>query len=757
MTKHDNDNMFCVSVVAHMRPLLARRDFVGAVECYQANQGQIDTRAGGADAGEVLHLTAQAYASLTNYAAALKAARTAQALMTAAGDSRALAEVFITMGGILRDRGELAEAQKAYRDAESIFRRHDCPEGQCRALNHLAGLYFRRTDFRNALAILMDAVEIAKRLDDQQKLAFMMGNIGRLHTFMGDFAQAEKHLTINVELSESLGDDLETMRAQLSLGYVYVQMAEYAQAETQFEKAQRLAAIVNSPRDEIILMTYLGELHRQTGKYDESRSVLRKALEQAELVDSGSTLAGRVMRQLAELYIQIGEARLAQNLAARAISIMESSDNKVELGALRKLMAQVTATSTRKLSERKIAEARKLFRRAIDIHDESGVRFEKAETLVAAGSSEVFDERTRLTYLFRAEEFYARSGLRSKVERVSRLISELGQQGLGPAVPTVKAKARPELDYLTSCAEIKRIKAQLPKLTRPDLPILITGETGVGKDHLGRYFHSLVRPDGPYVAVNCASVPETLLESELFGYHKGAFTGANGNKMGLFEAANGGVFLLDEIGDMPLSLQAKLLGVLESRKVTPLGGTSQIDIDIILVAATNQNLEEMVEQGRFRRDLYYRLTGITYYLPPLRERKEDIPLLLEHLMIRRGLLKAGDQLSPDLVHQFLAHDWPGNIRELDNTVNRMEVMSQLVAEGDLHEVARSILDPESAAVASTGLFDRVEQFERRLITEALLAARGNKSEAARMLGIHEATVRTKLRRYDISLEESAPN
>jgi len=757
MTKHDEDKMFCVSVVSHMRALLARRDFVGAVECYEANRGQIDTEACGTDAGEVLHLAAQAFASLTNYAAALKVARTAQALMTAAGDSHALAEVFITLGGILRDRGELAEAQKAYRDAESIFRRHDCPEGQCRALNHLAGLCFRRTDYRNALTILMDAVEIAKKLDDRQKLAFMMGNIGRLQTFMGDFAQAEKHLKINVELSGDLGDDLETMRAHLSLGYVYLQMAEYAQAETQFKKARGLAAVVNSPRDEVILMTYLGELQYRTGKYDESRVVLRKALEQAELIGSGSTLAGRVMRHLAELYVRIGETRLAQKLAAKAIGIMESADNQVELGALKKLLAQVTATGNGKLSERKIREACKLFRRAIDIHDESGVRWEKAETLVAAGSSELFDERTRLTYLFRAEEFYARSGLRSKVELVSRLISELGQFGLEPVTTPAQSPARPELDYLTNCAEIKRIKQQLPRLTRPDLPILITGETGVGKDHLGRYFHSLVRPDGPYVAVNCASVPETLLESELFGYRKGAFTGADGNKKGLFEAANGGVFLLDEIGDMPLALQAKLLGVLESRKITPLGGTSQIDIDIILVAATNQDLEEMVEQGRFRRDLYYRLSGIVYHLPPLRERKEDIPLLLEYFMIRRGLLEAGDQLSPDLAQQFLAHDWPGNIRELDNMVNRLEVMSQSVAEGDLHEVARSILAPEAPVAVSVGLFDRVEQFERQLITEALLAARGNKSEAARMLGIHEATVRTKLKRYSISLEGSALN
>jgi two-component system NtrC family response regulator len=297
----------------------------------------------------------------------------------------------------------------------------------------------------------------------------------------------------------------------------------------------------------------------------------------------------------------------------------------------------------------------------------------------------------------------------------------------------------------------------LPLLTRSDLPVLITGETGVGKDHLARHYHALVRPDGPYVAINCASVPETLLESELFGYQRGAFTGADQNKKGLFEAANRGVFLLDEIGDMPLSLQAKLLGVLESRKVTPLGSTRLVEVDIILVAATNRNLEQMVEQGTFRRDLYYRLSGITFHLPPLRERKEDIPLLLEHFMRKRGLLKPGQKPSPELIQQFLAHDWQGNIRELDNMVNRLEVLSQSVADGRLHEVAQSILAPEQSADGSAGLFERVEQFERKLITDALLAAGGNKSGAARILGIHEATVRTKLKRYGISLEGALPN
>ncbi|MEW5795051.1 MAG: sigma 54-interacting transcriptional regulator [Candidatus Zixiibacteriota bacterium] len=756
MNRHDVDKAFCVSAAAHMRTLLARRDFVGAVQCYEAQQSQIATEVGSVEVGEILHLAAQAYASLTNYTAALKAARLAQALMTKAGDSLMLAEVFVTLGGILRDRGELAEAQKAYRDAESIFRRNDCPEGQSRALNHLAGLYFRLADYRNALAVLMDAVVIARRLDDRRKLAFMMGNIGRLHTFMGDFAEAERHLLINIEMSSDLGDDLETMRAQLSLGYVYLQQAEFEHAEEMFGKAGVLLTAVNSPRDEVIYLTYLGELQYRTGEFDLSGSVLRKALAKAETIAPGTTLAGRVMRHLAELAVRTGDFRLARKIAARATVIMERVDERVELGALKKIMAQVTTGNSDDLGERQAAEARQLFQRAIDILDESGVRWEKAEALTAAGSSPVFTERQRLTYLFRAEEFYSRNRIRNKQDEISRLINALGRF-TAESSSSAAVTNRSEFDYLTRCPALERIKKQLPLLSRSDLPVLITGETGVGKDHLARYYHSLVRPDGPFVAVNCASVPENLLESELFGFRKGAFTGADHNKPGLFEAANGGVFLLDEIGDLPLGLQAKLLGVLESRRITPLGSTRQVEIDIILVAATNRDLEAMVEQGTFRRDLYYRLSGITLHLPPLRRRKEDIPLLVEHFTRKRGLLGPQQRVSPELVQQFLAHDWPGNIRELDNVINRLSLMSQSVADGQLHEVVRSILSPEQAADHSPGLFERVELFERQLITEALLAAGGNKSEAARILGIHEATVRTKLKRYGISLEGSMPD
>jgi len=290
------------------------------------------------------------------------------------------------------------------------------------------------------------------------------------------------------------------------------------------------------------------------------------------------------------------------------------------------------------------------------------------------------------------------------------------------------------------------IVKQLHLLKSSRLPLLLTGETGTGKDFMARYFHSIARPTGPYLAVNCAAVPDTLIESELFGYQRGAFTGADNNRRGLFMAANRGVLLLDEIGELPLSLQAKLLSILETRKLRPLGTSEEFELDLIVIAATNRDLTEMVKAGLFRSDLYYRLAGIAVEIPPLRERKEDIPFLLEFFMRREGLLSEGDRPSAELVRQFLGYDWPGNIRQLENKVKQLAALSAMARDGSIAELARSFFDTRREETANS-LFEQVEKFEKRLLMEALAAANGNKSEAARILSIHESTLRAKMKRY----------
>lgn len=295
---------------------------------------------------------------------------------------------------------------------------------------------------------------------------------------------------------------------------------------------------------------------------------------------------------------------------------------------------------------------------------------------------------------------------------------------------------------------MQKIINEMNLLRNSNIPILLTGDTGTGKDFLARYFHSIARPNKPYVAINCAALPDTLIESELFGFQRGAFTGADASRPGLFVEANGGVLLLDEIGELPLPLQAKLLNVLESRRLRPLGTTNEITLDIIIIAATNRNLAEMVEAGTFRRDLYYRLAGVTFELPPLRERKEDIPYLLELFMHRHNMLNGGGP-EPELVKQFVDYDWPGNVRQMENRVKQMAALSSLAKDGSYLELARSFFEV-SREEETRSLFKQVEQFEKRLLVEALIATGGNKSRAARLLSIHEATFRAKMKRHGMS-------
>ena len=286
----------------------------------------------------------------------------------------------------------------------------------------------------------------------------------------------------------------------------------------------------------------------------------------------------------------------------------------------------------------------------------------------------------------------------------------------------------------------------LPEVASSDATVLIVGESGTGKELLAQAIHDLSpRREGPLVKVNCAAVPETLLESELFGYVKGAFTDAKRDKPGRFKLAEGGTMFLDEIGDMPLALQAKLLRVLESKEYEPLGATHTERADVRVLAATNKDLEGMVKEGTFREDLFYRLNVFKIELPPLRERKEDIPLLLEHF-IERFNRKTGKEikgLTEEALRLLLDHPWPGNVRELQNVIEHAFILCKD------RWIKPEHLPQYLQAPPSTPPRGSLREVERELIEKALRRHGGNITEAARELGIHRTTLWRKLKRYHL--------
>ena len=289
--------------------------------------------------------------------------------------------------------------------------------------------------------------------------------------------------------------------------------------------------------------------------------------------------------------------------------------------------------------------------------------------------------------------------------------------------------------------------------------ILVTGDSGTGKELVARAVHNASpRVDKPFVAVNCGAIPEALLESELFGHARGAFTGAHANKVGRIAQAQGGTLFLDEIGELPLSLQVKLLRVLQSREFSPVGDTRTLNADVRIVAATNINLEEAVRDGRFREDLYYRLNVIHLHVPPMRERQEDIPLLVHHFL-KRANEKTGrtvTQVNRSAAQLLAEYPWPGNVRELENTIERAVLLctTDTIMPRDLPSRVCGLGQERrvSPRLPETGLDLRntVESFENHLIRQALERTNWNKKQAAELLGLNRTTLVEMLKRKRIA-------
>ncbi|MDP6539508.1 MAG: sigma 54-interacting transcriptional regulator, partial [Planctomycetota bacterium] len=310
---------------------------------------------------------------------------------------------------------------------------------------------------------------------------------------------------------------------------------------------------------------------------------------------------------------------------------------------------------------------------------------------------------------------------------------------------------------------MREVFQQLDRIIETELPVLIQGESGTGKELIARAIHhNGPRAERAFVCENCAALPDTLLESELFGHARGAFTGAHRAKKGLFEQADGGTLFLDEIGDMSIEMQKKLLRALQEGEFRPLGSDRVVHTDVRLLAASHQDLEQLVAAGEFREDLFYRINVLAVALPPLRERRDDIPLLAEHLLARaaREAGRPVPVLPQEVVAALVAHDWPGNVRELENEMRRLvvlageevgvDLLSRAVHEARVEELPLEVqvmLDHPSDIKAA------VADLERRAIEMAMLRANGNKSRAGEALGISRFTLQRKLEKYGIDVDE----
>jgi DNA-binding NtrC family response regulator len=387
-----------------------------------------------------------------------------------------------------------------------------------------------------------------------------------------------------------------------------------------------------------------------------------------------------------------------------------------------------------------------LLKRVHDLHPEVAV-----VVLTQYGTIESAVEVTRLgavdyvTKPFRIEE------LRSRLERVARGV-ELQQEN---RLLREQLRTRPGFGGLIGVSmKMQRVYKMIEKVSQHEYPVLVLGESGTGKELVARSIHfSGPRRDRPFAPVDCSALVPTLIESELFGYVKGAFTGAMQAKQGLLEAAQGGTLFLDEIGDMPVDLQAKLLRALQEREVKPVGSTERRRINVRIIAATNRDLETGIRAGTFRQDLYFRLNVVQIKLPPLRDRKSDIPILVTAFLEKFSDPQAPVRtISEDAMRRLIAYDWPGNVRELENAIERAVALGSgpILHVGDLPS---NLQYPTTERAPDKDEILPLEELERRAILRTLRETGGDKLSAARMLGIGKTTLYRKLKQYNLEHSE----
>ncbi len=366
---------------------------------------------------------------------------------------------------------------------------------------------------------------------------------------------------------------------------------------------------------------------------------------------------------------------------------------------------------------------------------------EKAVEAMKAGAEDFLPKPFSLDHLMAViEKAFAHRALREENRQLKAELSSRYQ------FDNIVGRSQPMREIFNTLERVAPTRAT----------VLLCGESGVGKDMIARAIHQhSPRKDRPFVKINCTAIPENLMESELFGYEKGAFTGANATKPGKFEQADTGTVFLDEIGDVPAAVQVKLLRVLQEREFERLGSNKTRHTDVRVVAATNVDLREALEQGTFREDLYYRLNVLPINVPPLRERREDIPFLAEHFVrkLGRDLGSPVESISAEALQRLGEYHWPGNVRELENVIER----SMVLASGKVLEAGDIRLDtePRARAAAGEGFLPAgmtLDQYEQSLIREALKRAAGNKSQAARLLGLTRNALRYRLSQMGLDPE-----
>jgi DNA-binding NtrC family response regulator/Tfp pilus assembly protein PilF len=622
------------------------------------------------------------------------------------------------------------EAQEPLVESYATFLRVDNFEQAARSLNRLAYLKFECGNVTGALETLSRSIEYYEKGGNFAKAQQLQVNRAAIH-----FVTGSLQLAI-LELSETgkVISEFPTRTVGVFHMYcciVHALKGEFKTAEHSLGSACK--AVVGYRRDEANLAEYHGWFLYLKGEYQEALPVLLEALIKAQTVAPESALVSQIKRLLGDVYLAQQHYDQARIYTDEALEVARKINERAEIAACYRLYAQLSA------HEKKAEEARNWFTKAIDLFNMISSRYELAVTRFLAATSGLYPDAESTALLHMAHDYFTLEGVAPYIKKVASALEHMKKAG---RIKTTRPAADAKLPtIITRNKAMKGLLEFAANIAPSEMTVLLTGETGTGKDLMARYVHYHSGRTGEFVSVNAAAIPRDMVESELFGFKRGAFTGAHADRKGLLAQAEGGTFYLNEIADTDTVFQAKLLEVLESKRVRRLGENQEKHVAFRLIAATNHDLQDRVRKNLFRADLYHRLNEIPIALPPLAGRLDDIPLLLEHVL---GLCDGGKSAVSEngeykqLCRRLEGRDWPGNIREFKSEVQRL----WLAADRNLARMSELVGEPV--------------MMTREELLAALDAADWNRREVARVFDVSEGTIRYRMKKFDIAEETVLP-
>jgi DNA-binding NtrC family response regulator/tetratricopeptide (TPR) repeat protein len=703
--------------------LLKRSRCVEALDRCNDIANELSSQSDGQLKAELSLLLSQVHWKTGEYKSAIKTCHEALRFFVRNRDERRIAQCHNCFGKSYLRLGQSGVAREHFEEALALYRRMKNKMGVAVSHNNLALLHKNHGEWQLAFDHLTKALQLDKESGNYGKIALRLLNLGLVYHRTGRWVEAKESLEEAHSVARRVGDQHTCAAACIGLGNALRLLGETAAAERLYAEAVAISEKENLARELALAHEFMGETELSRGNAQSALERLDKALKIAEGIASEGDIVAEVERRRAEAFMELGERKRALKACRRSLKLSSSLGDKHEEGAVLCVLARLKAETGCAKS------ASVVFRASIKRLQSVRDRYGLALTLLHFG---------RFLCLLQSGSSQKKEGLLLETEKeLDNAWGEKKQQNVATEpLKRVTERHRSSHGFITCDTTLMGVVRSAEKLCDSDTRVLLQGETGVGKNLLAYVFREFEAKRGrPFIELNCATIPAELLESELFGYAKGAFSGALSDKKGILEEANTGTLFLNEIGEMDPRMQAKLLQVLDDGWYRRVGDTNVRRLRARIISATNKDLWCEVEKRTFRRDLYFRLAQAALVLSPLRERRKDVSLLAQHFLEAYSEQYSKhvslDNSAMDLLER---HGWPGNVRELKSKIQLLVVESSRKAILTAQDVER-VLDVAEERPEPRTLAEKIEWLKRAEISRALARYGGNKTRAAEALGI----------------------